>query len=198
MESSSSSSTNAASDAPQQTTSKPQKPEEEKPDDRSRFECNICLEGAQDPVVTRCGHLYCWPCLHTWLETRRQNPLCPVCKSVVNNDDVTPIYGKSGDNVDPRTKSVPPRPSGQRTEDPTNGQGGDFGFPWGFQQNGVHANVHFSFGFGLFPFALVTSIFNGGNGNQNGDPEQLQIETNTISNIFLGIGCAFIFWLLFT
>lgn len=30
----------------------------------SYFECNICLELAQDPVVTQCGHLYCWPCLY--------------------------------------------------------------------------------------------------------------------------------------
>lgn len=28
------------------------------------FECNICLELAQDPVVTLCGHLFCWPCLY--------------------------------------------------------------------------------------------------------------------------------------
>ena len=28
------------------------------------FECHICLELAHDPVVTLCGHLYCWPCLY--------------------------------------------------------------------------------------------------------------------------------------
>jgi|TARA_B110000977_G_scaffold188631_1_gene257137 E3 ubiquitin-protein ligase RNF5 len=30
----------------------------------SYFECNICLELASDPVVTQCGHLYCWPCIY--------------------------------------------------------------------------------------------------------------------------------------
>jgi E3 ubiquitin-protein ligase RNF5 len=30
------------------------------------FECNICLELASEPVVTLCGHLYCWPCLYRW------------------------------------------------------------------------------------------------------------------------------------
>ena len=32
------------------------------------FDCNICLETVKEPVVTRCGHLYCWPCLYKWLE----------------------------------------------------------------------------------------------------------------------------------
>lgn len=34
----------------------------------SRFSCNICLDHVQEPVVTQCGHLYCWPCLYRWLE----------------------------------------------------------------------------------------------------------------------------------
>ena len=33
-------------------------------DDSSAFECNICLELAKEPIVTLCGHLYCWPCLY--------------------------------------------------------------------------------------------------------------------------------------
>src|SRR5579862_5295617 len=31
---------------------------------KAQFECNICFDAARDPVVTQCGHLYCWPCLH--------------------------------------------------------------------------------------------------------------------------------------
>jgi len=34
----------------------------------SRFSCNICFEAVTEPVVTQCGHLYCWPCLYRWLE----------------------------------------------------------------------------------------------------------------------------------
>lgn len=30
----------------------------------SYFECNICLELAQEPIVTQCGHLYCWSCIY--------------------------------------------------------------------------------------------------------------------------------------
>lgn len=28
------------------------------------FQCNICYELAKEPVVTLCGHLYCWPCVY--------------------------------------------------------------------------------------------------------------------------------------
>ncbi|KAL9178478.1 hypothetical protein ACHAXT_001816 [Thalassiosira profunda] len=35
----------------------------------NRFVCAICLETVSDaPVVTRCGHLYCWTCLYQWLQ----------------------------------------------------------------------------------------------------------------------------------
>jgi hypothetical protein len=33
--------------------------------DNGRFPCSICLEAVSDePVVNRCIHLYCWPCLY--------------------------------------------------------------------------------------------------------------------------------------
>ena len=38
--------------------------EKEQQPDSSAFECNICYDLAQSPVVTLCGHLYCWPCLY--------------------------------------------------------------------------------------------------------------------------------------
>ena len=28
------------------------------------FACHICLECASDPVVTVCGHMFCWPCIY--------------------------------------------------------------------------------------------------------------------------------------
>lgn len=47
------------------------------------FDCNICLELAQDPVVTLCGHLFCWPCLYRWLQMHSVCQECPVCKASV-------------------------------------------------------------------------------------------------------------------
>jgi len=35
-----------------------------RPRHRGQFDCNICFDAAREPVVTQCGHLYCWQCLH--------------------------------------------------------------------------------------------------------------------------------------
>ena len=31
---------------------------------QSAFECIICIEIAKEPVVVKCGHLFCWPCIY--------------------------------------------------------------------------------------------------------------------------------------
>ncbi|VAH34289.1 E3 ubiquitin-protein ligase RMA1H1-like [Triticum dicoccoides] len=70
------------------------------------FDCNICLDFAADPVVTLCGHLYCWPCIYEWLRpsvvsasganstSARQQ--CPVCKAALSADSLVPLYGRGG------------------------------------------------------------------------------------------------------
>lgn len=59
------------------------------------FSCSICLGAAKEPVVTKCGHLYCWSCLDSWLQRAEQQ--CPVCKGQTLRDrpgDIIPLYGK--------------------------------------------------------------------------------------------------------
>ncbi|XP_073026365.1 E3 ubiquitin-protein ligase RMA3-like isoform X3 [Primulina eburnea] len=64
------------------------------------FDCNICLDSSNDPVVTLCGHLYCWPCLYKWLQVQNTSPdsdgqpKCPVCKSYISTSSVVPLYGR--------------------------------------------------------------------------------------------------------
>eukprot|EP00439_Symbiodinium_sp_Y106_P056388 s1206_g7.t3 len=100
------------------------------------FECNICLEQAVEPVVTRCGHLFCWGCLHQWLnstaasQASRAGQLnsgmsgmqtvgsaCPICKASVTIQNVIPVYTR-GSQTDPRNSypNLPARPPGERPE----------------------------------------------------------------------------------
>uniref|UniRef100_A0A669D9Y9 E3 ubiquitin-protein ligase RNF185 n=1 Tax=Oreochromis niloticus TaxID=8128 RepID=A0A669D9Y9_ORENI len=66
----------------------------------STFECNICLDTARDAVISLCGHLFCWPCLHQWLETRPSRQQCPVCKAGISREKVIPLYGR-GSSISP-------------------------------------------------------------------------------------------------
>ncbi|KAI3782469.1 hypothetical protein L2E82_12516 [Cichorium intybus] len=82
------------------------------------FDCNICLDMASDPVVTCCGHLFCWPCLYRWLHIHDAKE-CPICKGEMSMKTVTPIYGRGNPTrvveEDPGLK-IPHRPQAKRVE----------------------------------------------------------------------------------
>lgn len=88
----------------------------------TNFGCNICLEVAREPIVTLCGHLFCWPCLYKWIHFNSQSDHCPVCKALVKEDSLVPLYGMGKPSSDPRSKkfvhdvTVPNRPSATRIE----------------------------------------------------------------------------------
>lgn len=81
------------------------------------FDCNICLEFAVDPVVTLCGHLYCWPCIYKWLEVESAIPQqCPVCKATVSETTLVPLYGRGNtcsnkESYKNGTMNIPRRPA---------------------------------------------------------------------------------------
>jgi RING-type zinc-finger len=87
-------------------------------DKDARFSCSICTDAVVEPVVTHCGHLYCWPCLYRWLEPgmtpAERNGLmgltsvvlttpvydaskrvCPVCRASCSVKRIIPIYVRS-------------------------------------------------------------------------------------------------------
>ncbi|OAG30171.1 E3 ubiquitin-protein ligase RNF5 [Nematocida displodere] len=55
------------------------------------FDCSICMSLVEAPVVTQCGHLFCWGCLHGW---GAKSNICPVCKNACQLSSVIPIYSK--------------------------------------------------------------------------------------------------------
>jgi hypothetical protein len=90
-------------------------------DNEERFACNICFESVKSPVTTRCGHLYCWPCLYIWLEPGMNHEerrylglplsdfgvrpdaarrICPVCKSACCVNELIPIYVREKEQKD--------------------------------------------------------------------------------------------------
>uniref|UniRef100_T1DII0 RING-type E3 ubiquitin transferase n=1 Tax=Psorophora albipes TaxID=869069 RepID=T1DII0_9DIPT len=158
--------------------------DEEKKDD-TVFECNICLDTAKDAVVSMCGHLFCWPCIHQWMNGYRNT--CPVCKSSISKEKVIPLYGRGGSKEDPR-KTVPPRPAGQRTEPEQ---------PQGFQGFTGDGGFHMSFGIGAFPFGFFTSTLNFGDFRGNAPHENTREfdEDQFLSQIFLYVALIFMAWL---
>ncbi|CAK9009982.1 unnamed protein product [Durusdinium trenchii] len=129
------------------------------------FECNICFETAFEPVVTRCGHLFCWKCLHLWLSAPRRSAYgnlqpsngwssCPVCKAAVSQQTVTPVYardGSGGMETEQRDASLPPRPAGEWQEPETPEAEG-------FVYGGTASRYSFSAGYGQFPVVCALAL----------------------------------------
>ncbi|KAE8707535.1 heat stress transcription factor B-2a-like [Hibiscus syriacus] len=87
------------------------------------FDCNICLDVAHEPIVTHCGHLYCWPCIYKWLHVQSasldpdEHPQCPVCKADISHITMVPLYGRGQSETELKGKQalyrgmvIPPRP----------------------------------------------------------------------------------------
>ncbi|CAG7865881.1 hypothetical protein HID58_035656 [Brassica napus] len=86
--------------------------------DGNFFDCNICLDLSKEPVLTCCGHLYCWPCLFQWLNISDAKE-CPVCKGEVTAKTVTPIYGRGNHKREVEESldtKIPMRPHAKRIE----------------------------------------------------------------------------------
>ena len=81
------------------------------------FECNICLDVATDPVVTQCGHLYCWPCIYKYVR-RAQDPQRRMWGFAVDLED-TPtkntVFSVSPDLRRPTGRPRASSPRGSRT-----------------------------------------------------------------------------------
>lgn len=88
-------------------------------DGGSFYDCNICLEMAKDPVLTCCGHLFCWPCFYQLEYVDLTAKQCPVCRGDVVDSNLTPIYGSANSSHVSDSGSgvcIPPRPRAYRVE----------------------------------------------------------------------------------
>lgn len=165
------------------------------------FVCNICLEGVKDkdPVVTQCGHLYCWPCLYRWLNTRHGDGTCPICKAGVTQENVIPIFIK-GSSSDPRVRQVPSRPQGHRPEPLEHPPGL---LPGNLTYNAQFGGVTFSAGMGFFPslfglqFQSFAPVPSGGAGGAAGTVDEDEEHRAYLSRVLVFLGISVILCLLF-
>ena len=136
----------------------------------NNFECTICLETAKEPVLTKCGHMYCWPCIYNWLDSKGGKAKCPNCKNLITKDDLIPVYSndENKDNTN-RSKNIPKRPKAERNPNSDNDNTGN-----GF------SNFSFNFG-GFFPFMGMGMNFN----NQNQYESGYNNANNNSQNEFL-------------
>lgn len=129
------------------------------------FECSICLETAKEPVVTKCGHIYCWPCLYSWMESKGENSKCPNCQNPISKEDLIPLYTKEENRKNTkRFENIPKRPKAERNPERNESNNNSFG-------------SNFSFNFGFMPFMgfnmnfgnanFFSNNFFGGNNNNN-------------------------------
>lgn len=54
----------------------------------SNSKCPLCLEPRQNTSLSFCGHLFCWFCIHEWIQT---NNFCPICHKILNPRNIIPL-----------------------------------------------------------------------------------------------------------
>lgn len=85
----------------------------------SFYDCNLCFDMAKDPVLTCCGHMFCWLCFYLLPYVYSTIKECPVCTGEVSDNAVIPIYSNGSvehvSEVECGLK-IPPRPKARRVE----------------------------------------------------------------------------------
>jgi len=58
---------------------------------KPNLECFICLSQPINPVATQCGHIFCWKCIKSWLNSK-DKLACPVCKNGIEMDKIIKLF----------------------------------------------------------------------------------------------------------
>ncbi|NXW87489.1 HLTF factor, partial [Alopecoenas beccarii] len=51
-------------------------------------ECAVCLESLTRPVITRCAHVFCKPCIFEVIRSEQPNAKCPLCRNELRAEDL--------------------------------------------------------------------------------------------------------------
>ena len=76
--------------------------------------CAVCRvedhEELIEPVITSCGHLFCWPCLYSCVKTAATDYACPMCRLLVSAVTSDMSRGKYRDDEEVLQSRIPRRP----------------------------------------------------------------------------------------
>ena len=76
--------------------------------------CAVCRveehEELIEPVITSCGHLFCWPCLYSWVKTAARDYPCPMCRLLVSAVTSDLSRGKYRSEGEVLQSGIPRRP----------------------------------------------------------------------------------------
>ncbi|CAD26023.2 similarity to HYPOTHETICAL ZINC FINGER PROTEIN (C3HC4 class) YQ57_CAEEL [Encephalitozoon cuniculi GB-M1] len=75
------------------------------------YTCSICYSQPEGPVLTPCGHLFCWGCIYIWSQSTGGCKFCPTCRCRMGIEEVISVLA-----VDSKKESrgLPPRPANNR------------------------------------------------------------------------------------
>ena len=132
-------------------------------------ECPICLKNARLPVVTKCGHIFCWECIRIWIKQKDRLD-CPICKKKIELEEVIKLY--SGDNQ-VKSGEVDDRPQPKRMK------------PEAIQPNLYNRVLN---NLGLNDYSNNTNLI---------PPNQKEVQRNILSIIVLISAIALLFYILY-
>ncbi|KAH6867044.1 SNF2 family N-terminal domain-containing protein [Alternaria rosae] len=70
----------------------------------SQEDCPICLDVYREPVITKCAHVFCTPCLERVIETQHKCPMCRADLDSIATTTVKPAKELSGAAPAPLTQ----------------------------------------------------------------------------------------------
>lgn len=73
--------------------------------DEYDWHCPICSKSIVNPIVTECGHVFCWKCIKDRINTSNE---CPVCKHIIEIQKIIPVYGQG---IEDTESEQPPKPT---------------------------------------------------------------------------------------
>ncbi len=72
----------------------------------SQEDCPVCLDTLKEPVITKCAHHFCAPCIERVIDTQRKCPMCRAELESFSSTTVKPAKETSGRALPPTQEDV--------------------------------------------------------------------------------------------